>query len=52
MIYTNVPSTRLVKKKDGTSKSEVALESASELSPDEMGYAEVVEVEVVDFIND
>ena len=39
-------------KKDGTSQAEVALESALELYYDERGDAEVVELEVVDFIDD
>ena len=47
-----MPRTRSSKKKDGASQYEVAPEPASELSSDERGYAEVLEAEVVDFIDD
>ena len=42
VVYTDMPMTRLSNKKDGTSKYEVALEPASDLSSNERGYAEVV----------
>ena len=42
----------MTKKKYGASKDEVAPEPVSYLSSDERGYAEVVEAEVVDFIDD
>ena len=47
-----MPRTRLAKKKDGFSKYGVDMEPASELSLDERGDAEVLESEVVDFIDD
>ena len=47
-----MPRTRLTNKKYGAYKYEVSPEPASELSSDEMGGAEVVEAEVVDFIDD
>ena len=37
IIYTDMPRTRLGKKKDGASKDEVAPEPVSELSSDERG---------------
>ena len=43
--------TVLAKKKDGDSKYEVAPEPASELSYDERGYVEVLEAEVVAFVD-
>ena len=46
-----MPSKMLAKKKYGASKDEVDLEPASELSSDERGYVEVVETEVMEFIN-
>ena len=47
-----MPMKSFVKKKNGASKYEVAPEPASELSFYERGYAEVVEAEVVDFIDE
>ena len=47
-----MPRNILAKNKDGASKYEVALEPALELSSDERGYAEVVESEVLCFIDD
>ena len=47
-----MPITRLEKNKDGASKYEVAPETAPELSSDERGDTEVVEAEVVEFIDD
>ena len=47
-----MPSTRLAKKKCGISKDEVAPEPAWESSSGERGDVEVVEAEVVDFIDD
>ena len=52
VIYTDMTSTGLANKKDGASKYGVAPEPASELSSDERGDTEVVEAEVVDFIDD
>ena len=52
VVYTYMPMTGLAKKKDGASKYEVTPEPASGLSSDERGDAEVVEVEMVDFIED
>ena len=52
VIYTDMPRKRLAKNKNGASKDEVAPEPASELSSDERGDTEVVEAEVVDFIDD
>ena len=52
VFYIDMPRKKLTKKKDGDSKDEVALEPASYLSSYERGVAEVVEVEVVDFINE
>ena len=46
-----MPRTGLEKKKYGASKYEVALEPALDLSSYERGDAEVVEAEVVDFID-
>ena len=46
-----MPRTRFEKKKEGASESEVDLEPASQLSCDERGYAEVVEADLVEFIN-
>ena len=43
---------KLAKKKDGASKDEVASEPISELPSDERRYADVVELELVDFIDD
>ena len=52
VFYIDMPRKKLTKKKDGDSKDEVALEPASYLSSYERGVAEVVEAEVVDFIDD
>ena len=52
MIYTDIPRTRVAKKEDNVSESEVALELASEKFFDERGDAEVIEAEVVDFVYD
>ena len=46
-----MPSTRFIKKDSNASDAEVASELASELSSGERGYLEVVESQVVDFIN-
>ena len=51
VIYTDIPRTRFAKKKEYASEAEVALELASELSYDERWDVEVVQLEVVDFIN-
>ena len=47
-----MPRTRLSNKKDGASKYEVYTEPASDFTSDERGNAEVVESEVVYFINE
>ena len=47
-----MPSTTLEKNKDDASEAELGLEPASELSFDESGDADVVEAEVMDFIDD
>ena len=47
-----MPRKRSENKKDGASKDELDPEPESELSSDERGYAEVLEAEVVDFIDD
>ena len=44
--------TMLANKKDGDSKDKMALEPMLELSSDETRDVEVVEAEVVDFIDD
>ena len=51
VIYTYMPRTRSEKKKDSASKYEVDPEPALEFSSDERRDAEVVEAEVVDFID-
>ena len=51
-IYAYMPRKRFSKKKDGASKSELALEPASELYSGERGDAEAVEAEVTEFIDD
>ena len=51
LIYAYMPSTRFIKKDSNASDAEVASELASELSSGERGYLEVVESQVVDFIN-
>ena len=45
-------STIFVKKKNDDSEAEVASELALEFSYDKMGYVEVVESQVVEFIDD
>ena len=52
VIYTYMPRKRLEKKKYSASKDEVATEPASELSYYERGDTEVVELELVYFIDD
>ena len=52
VIYTYMSSTRLENKNYGAYKYEGAPKPASELSSGERGDAEVVESEVVDFIDD
>ena len=52
VIYTYMLRKKLSKKKDGTSEYEVASEPAPYLYSDERGYAEVVEADVEDFIDE
>ena len=47
-----MPRTRFANKKDNYSEAEVASELSSDLCSDERGDAEVVDVEVVEFIDD
>ena len=47
-----MPRTRFASKKDNASEAEVASEISSELSSDERGDAEVVDMEEVEFIYD
>ena len=51
-IYIDMTRTVLANKKDGASKDKMALEPMLELSSDETRDVEVVEAEVVDFIDD
>ena len=51
MIYADMPMTRFGKKKDYASEAEVDSEIASEFSSDERGDAEVLEDQVVGFID-
>ena len=51
VIYTDIKRTRLANNKDDASKYEGAPEPALDVSSDERGGVEVVEAEVVDFID-
>ena len=52
VIYKDIPRTRLAKKNNSASETEVYLEPVSELSYGEREGAEVVEAEALNFISE